>query len=382
MPVISFDYDAAKILSWVISGADNAGYGSMLLVDVDDQGEAVITTNQPFPRTMMAGASDTDGMSTTILSAAFPAGALAGIASKVEEGDFLSLKIDEETQDVIHVSNCDTSMSLTNLYDVTPIITPMKAKTTLATVDAHEIVGALTTAAGLSPKTSGHVDIHCDEEALTVGVSSDMIVSQEVFPSSLTGDESYHLSIHGKQLSPLKALLKTDFVDTMKIKQSQGAVRLVFPIDTEQTATNEVSIVIPTVIQHAEQHDNPCDVEINPIATIARTALKSALTPLSSVVGKNGSILIDTKNGSNVVVKITDENNTAKTIVLDAEINSENTVEVSLVGLSMALRNISTAEIVVGTMASEGDLWCGIVPDHEDDADTGADIIIALPVKE
>ena len=136
------------------------------------------------------------------------------------------------------------------------------------------------------------------------------------------------------------------------------------------------------MIAHREQTADPCDEEANQIATISRTALKSALSPLSSVVGKNGIVTLDTSNNSTVVVKISDSNNSARTVVLDAVIHDSAIIEVPLDGLVSIVRNITTAEVSVGTMSAGGERWCGVSPEHSDDDNPGEDITIAIPVVE
>lgn len=385
MSIINFNHDSSKLLNWVISGAEKTGYGSMLLIDIDPQDKlATVRTNTPFPRALTVDVSDVEDSADPAFIV-FSASVLTGIANKVADGDSISISIDDEDDSTVHISSSTTSLSLSlsNMSDVTPIVEPVKAKETLTTVSAHEVIGALATASGLSPKnSSGYVDLFCDKDNLSVGVHSDRLVSKEIFPSSLTGDESYDMSLDGKSLSALKPLLKSEAIENMKIKQSLGVVSFELPIDVHFSEVKHVSYATPTVIAHREQTADPCDEEANQIATISRTALKSALSPLSSVVGKNGIVTLDTSNNSTVVVKISDSNNSARTVVLDAVIHDSAIIEVPLDGLVSIVRNITTAEVSVGTMSAGGERWCGVSPEHSDDDNPGEDITIAIPVVE
>lgn len=247
MATLTFDENTSKVLKWVLSGADNSDYGHYIIVSVDKDGYAKLSTNTPFGRSIEMKAENTNDEDSDV---AFPASSLSGLASSVEEGEYLTLNIDND-KDVMYISCGSTTITVDNLYDVCPVVTSLRGKNTLSTVDSHSVVSALTTATKMLPR-NGNVAIDCDSDSLSVSAVSESLVSREDFPSTISDDEQYHILVSGKKLSPLSTLLKTDVVTDMRIKENQGVVSFVFPVTEDVFPIDSISFNVATAVENYE----------------------------------------------------------------------------------------------------------------------------------
>ena len=369
MAVLTFDVDDAAMLKWVVSGAENADQGHYMIISVADDGHTTLRTNTALPRMLTMQADDV----TNSVDVAIPASCIPDATKAVDEGENLVINIDQD-KDVVYISARNTTIKLDNMFDECAIVEPVRATTMLATVGAHDVVGALSTAAKLSPR-DGNVNIDCDSTQLSVGVVSGRLHSQEVFGSSLTDDDEYHISVSSKKLSPLNAVTKMENVEDLVIKQSQGVVGFSFPVSAEYSRIDTLGMVLPTVVKKTQRYDTPCDEDTREVVAFSKAELKSALEPVSAVA-PDGNVTFDPTGGSGVVITIGDS---VKTIVLDAEVLDNQIITVALSDVLVALKNISTPQVIVGTIEHQGDDWCFLSPSHDDDEDTGADLVIASP---
>lgn len=374
MAIVTFDDGAAPMLKWVLAGADNNDYGQYVVISVDgDDSVAQLSTNTPLARTLTMDVEDAQGY----YDVAFAASRIAGLANDVDEGEHLVIHIDED-KDKIYVSCGSTTITLDNLYDVCPVVSHVSGNTSVTTTSAFDVVGALSTAAKLSPRGGG-ISLDCDTSECVVGVISNDIHSYEAFSSTLSGDESYHTRISAKKLSPLNAVTSMDYVEDVTIKQSPGVVSFVFPVTATETFVTSMSMSVATVVEHYEPVDNPCDEITRDVARFSKSELKGALSPLTSVVS-HGVVTVDTTGGYGIVLTITSNDTAAKTVVVDATVLSSDTFSVQLSSLMSAIKNVSTAQLEVGTVDYHGQQWCVISGNYDDDNDADAsDIIIATP---
>ena len=237
MATLTFDDLTSKALKWVLSGADNSDYGHYIIISIDKDGFTKLSTNTPFGRSLEMQAENTEGEYSDV---AFAASTLSGLAKSVEEGDQLTLNIDNK-KDVIYISLASTTITVDNLYDVCPVVASLRGKTTLTTVDASSVAQALTTATKMLPK-NGDVAIDCDSDRLTVSAISSELVSREEFPSTLPEGEESHILVSGKKLSPLNAVVRTGIVEDMKIKEERGVVSFVFPIHDDSIGIDALTM--------------------------------------------------------------------------------------------------------------------------------------------
>ena len=374
MTVLVFNELTAPMLSWVLSGADNKDYGSYVTIDIFRDDTAVISTNTLFARSMEMDV-DSDGKSH---SASIPASSISGLASAIDEGDMLTINVDDE-KDVVYVSCGSTTITLDNMFDVTPQVPHIAGSDTIASVSsAYDVIEALGTAAKLSP-ASGSIHLDSTADNLSVSVVSDGMESKEVFPSTVVGDDEYHAMVSSKKLSALNALKKIDLVDSLSIKQEQGALSFVFPIDDPSTEATRLEMAVPTIPEFFSETDSPCDEDITEFAAVGKTDIKTVLSPLTAVV-KNAVVEIDTSSGTTngVALAVKEKGAAAKTVVMDAAVSSTATVSVPLTMVMTALRNISTSQVILGVVNFEDSQWLTMMPSHDDDEDTGADLVIAL----
>lgn len=374
MTVLVFNELTAPMLSWVLSGADNKDYGSYVTIDIFRDDTAVISTNTLFARSMEMDV-ESDGKSH---SASIPASSISGLASAIDEGDMLTINVDDE-KDVVYVSCGSTTITLDNMFDVTPQVPHIAGSDTIASVSsAYDVIEALGTAAKLSP-ASGSIHLDSTADNLSVSVVSDGMESKEVFPSTVVGDDEYHAMVSSKKLSALNALKKIDLVDSLSIKQEQGALSFVFPIDDPSTEATRLEMAVPTIPEFFSEVDSPCDEDITEFAAVGKTDIKTVLSPLTAVV-KNAVVEIDTSSGTTngVALAVKEKGATAKTVVMDAAVSSTATVSVPLTMVMTALRNISTSQVILGVVNFEDSQWLTMMPSHDDDEDTGADLVIAL----
>lgn len=377
MATLAFDETTAKALKWVLSGAENSDYGHYIVISIDKDGFTKISTNTPFSRSLEMKAENTKGEYSDV---AFAASTLSGLAKSVEEGDQLTLNIDNE-KDVIYISLGVTTITVDNLYDVCPVVPNLKGKNILATVDAQSVSGALATATKMLPK-NGNVAIDCDSERLTVSTISTQLVSQEEFPSTLAEGEESHILVSGKKLSPLSAVVRTGIVEDMKIKEGNGIVSFTFPIPEDSIGIDSISLHVSTAVEnyHGEGGEF-LEIEEDRVATLSVSEVKESLSPLTAVVS-DAQVTIDTTAENGVVLTIHSKGTAAKTFVLDATVDSSTTYTVSLSMFMAALKNISTAEVSVSTIDDDEKSWCVVSPDHDDDDNPGEDLIIAIPILE
>ena len=292
MTVLVFNELTAPMLSWVLSGADNKDYGSYVTIDIFRDDTAVISTNTLFARSMEMDV-ESDGKSH---SASIPASSISGLASAIDEGDMLTINVDDE-KDVVYVSCGSTTITLDNMFDVTPQVPHIAGSDTIASVSsAYDVIEALGTAAKLSP-ASGSIHLDSTADNLSVSVVSDGMESKEVFPSTVVGDDEYHVMVSSKKLSALNALKKIDLVDSLSIKQEQGALSFVFPIDDPSTEATRLEMAVPTIPEFFSEVDSPCDEDITEFAAVGKTDIKTVLSPLTAVV-KNAVVEIDTSSGT------------------------------------------------------------------------------------
>lgn len=374
MTVLVFNELTAPMLSWVLSGADNKDYGSYVTIDIFRDDTAVISTNTLFARSMEMDV-DSDGKSH---SASIPASSISGLASAIDEGDMLTINVDDE-KDVVYVSCGSTTITLDNMFDVTPQVPHIAGSDTIASVSsAYDVIEALGTAAKLSP-ASGSIHLDSTADNLSVSVVSDGMESKEVFPSTVVGDDEYHAMVSSKKLSALNALKKIDLVDSLSIKQEQGALSFVFPIDDPSTEATRLEMAVPTIPEFFSEVDSPCDEDITEFAAVGKTDIKTVLSPLTAVV-KNAVVEIDTSSGTTngVALAVKEKGAAAKTVVMDAAVSSTATVSVPLTMVMTALRNISTSQVILGVVNFEDSQWLTMMSSHDDDEDTGADLVIAL----
>lgn len=374
MTVLVFNELTAPMLSWVLSGADNKDYGSYVTIDIFRDDTAVISTNTLFARSMEMDV-ESDGKSH---SASIPASSISGLASAIDEGDMLTINVDDE-KDVVYVSCGSTTITLDNMFDVTPQVPHIAGSDTIASVSsAYDVIEALGTAAKLSP-ASGSIHLDSTADNLSVSVVSDGMESKEVFPSTVVGDDEYHAMVSSKKLSALNALKKIDLVDSLSIKQEQGALSFVFPIDDPSTEATRLEMAVPTIPEFFSEVDSPCDEDITEFAAVGKTDIKTVLSPLTAVV-KNAVVEIDTSSGTTngVALAVKEKGAAAKTVVMDAAVSSTATISVPLTMVMTALRNISTSQVILGVVNFEDSQWLTMMPSHDDDEDTGADLVIAL----
>lgn len=374
MTVLVFNELTAPMLSWVLSGADNKDYGSYVTIDIFRDDTAVISTNTLFARSMEMDV-ESDGKSH---SASIPASSISGLASAIDEGDMLTINVDDE-KDVVYVSCGSTTITLDNMFDVTPQVPHIAGSDTIASVSsAYDVIEALGTAAKLSP-ASGSIHLDSTADNLSVSVVSDGMESKEVFPSTVVGDDEYHAMVSSKKLSALNALKKIDLVDSLSIKQEQGALSFVFPINDPSTEATRLEMAVPTIPEFFSEVDSPCDEDITEFAAVGKTDIKTVLSPLTAVV-KNAVVEIDTSSGTTngVALAVKEKGAAAKTVVMDAAVSSTATVSVPLTMVMTALRNISTSQVILGVVNFEDSQWLTMMPSHDDDEDTGADLVIAL----
>lgn len=374
MTVLVFNELTAPMLSWVLSGADNKDYGSYVTIDIFRDDTAVISTNTLFARSMEMDV-ESDGKSH---SASIPASSISGLASAIDEGDMLTINVDDE-KDVVYVSCGSTTITLDNMFDVTPQVPHIAGSDTIASVSsAYDVIEALGTAAKLSP-ASGSIHLDSTADNLSVSVVSDGMESKEVFPSTVVGDDEYHAMVSSKKLSALNALKKIDLVDSLSIKQEQGALSFVFPINDPSTEATRLEMAVPTIPEFFSEVDSPCDEDITEFAAVGKTDIKTVLSPLTAVV-KNAVVEIDTSSGTTngVALAVKEKGAAAKTVVMDAAVSSTATISVPLTMVMTALRNISTSQVILGVVNFEDSQWLTMMPSHDDDEDTGADLVIAL----
>lgn len=377
MATLTFDDLTSKALKWVLSGADNSDYGHYIIISIDKDGFTKLSTNTPFGRSLEMQAENTEGEYSDV---AFAASTLSGLAKSVEEGDQLTLNIDND-KDVIYISLASTTITVDNLYDVCPVVASLRGKTTLTTVDASSVAQALTTATKMLPK-NGDIAIDCDSDRLTVSAISSELVSREEFPSTLPEGEESHILVSGKKLSPLNAVVRTGIVEDMKIKEERGVVSFVFPIHDDAIGIDALSMNVSTAVENYNGEGGEfLDDEEDEIATLSISEVKEALAPLTAVVS-DANVTIDTTGAHGVSLTITSKGTAAKTIVLDAEVASGTTYTVSLPMFMSALKNISTAQVIISSISVDGKpQWYILTPDHGDDDNPGEDLIVAIPLK-
>lgn len=376
MATLAFDDATAKALKWVLAGADNSDYGHYIIISIDKDGFTKISTNTPFGRSIEMQAENTQDSYSDV---AFAASTLSGLASSVEEGDSLTLNIDND-KDVIYISLNSTTITVDNLYDVCPIVTSLRGKNTLTTVDAKSVAQALTTATKMLPR-NGNIAIDCDADRFTVSAISDELVSREEFPSTLPEGDEHHILVSGKKLSPLNAVVRTGLVDDMKIKEENGVVSFVFPIADDSIGIDALSMHVATAVENYEGEGGEfLDEPEDEIATLSISEVKESLIPLTSVVS-GALVTIDTTVANGIALTIKAKGTAAKTIVLDATIEENVTHTVSLSMFMSALKNISTPQVNISTIAVDGqDAWYVLSPDHSDDDNPGEDLMVAIPV--
>lgn len=377
MATIAFNELSAKALKWVLAGTDNSDFGHYIIISIDKDGYTKLSTNTPVGRSLEMTAENTNDEFSDV---ALPASVLSGLANSVEEGDQLTLDIDNEKESVF-ITLGSTTITVDNLFDLTPVVTGLRGKDILTTVDAGEVSNALSTANKMLPK-NGNVAIDCDNNHLSVSAISPQLVSREIFPSDLPEGDEYHVLVPGKKLSPLSTLVKTDVVTDMKIKQSNGVVSFVFPIADDMVGLDSISMNVATVVERYNGEGGEfLDEDESDIATLSISEVKESLTPLTAVVS-DADVTIDTTIPQGIRLEIKSKGTTAKTIVLDATVASNVAHTVPLSALMSALKNISTDQVFISSIAVDGkDAWCVLTPDHDDDDNTGEDIMVAIPIR-
>ena len=229
---------------------------------------------------------------------------------------------------------------------------------------------------------NGDVAIDCDSDRLTVSAISSELVSREEFPSTLPEGEESHILVSGKKLSPLNAVVRTGIVEDMKIKEERGVVSFVFPIHDDSIGIDALSMNVSTAVENYNGEGGEfLDDEEDEIATLSISEVKEALAPLTAVVS-DANVTIDTTGAHGVSLTITSKGTAAKTIVLDAEVASGTTYTVSLPMFMAALKNISTAQVIISSISVDGKpQWYILTPDHGDDDNPGEDLIVAIPLR-
>lgn len=376
MTMLSFGYDDTQLLNWVASGATNNDPESFLLLEPYDNNYKITTNTGNQQRSLLVEINDED---TDHYYAAIRAKAVQSVAAKVDDESNLSITI---TEDKVSLASGATTMSLTNQYDNVMSINKHHKTDTIVSVDAYDVIdsaGRATSAAG-----KGVVTFSNKDNDFTITSGSEDIRTQELFPADANDD--FELVIPAEHLKNIKPLGKIEVLDTITFRKGLGLTTLTISISPEEgyCAVSEVEYTIPTHIGSTGLIDNPCDEDVSTNCKIGKKELTSSIKYISGAVKGESEITLEAEKGNNfITVKVSDDDGSAKTTIIDANIDKSFKITTTSSLLLKGVKTVTGKEVILGSIETENNEWLSIMPVFKEDAEDeseNSDIIIAITV--
>ena len=377
MTMLSFGYDDTQLLNWVANGATNNDPESFLLLEPYDDNNYKITTNTGNQqRSLLVEINDEE---TDNYYAAIRAKAVQSVASKVDDESNLSITI---TEDKVSLASGATTMSLTNHYDNVMSINKHHKTDIIVSVDAYDVIDSTSRATSAAGK--GVITFSNKDNDFTITSGSENIRTQELFPANANDD--FELILPAEYLKNIKPLGKIEVLDTITFKKGTGLINLVVSISPEEgyCAVSEIEYTIPTHIGSTGLIDNPCDEDVTTNCKIGKKELTSSIKYISGAVKGESEITLEAEKGNNfITVKVSDDDGSAKTTIIDADIDNSFKITTTSSLLLKGVKTVTGKEVILGSIETENNNWLAVMPVFKEDADNdsqNSDIIIALTV--
>lgn len=377
MTMLSFGYDDTQLLNWVANGATNNDPESFLLLEPYDDNNYKITTNTGNQqRSLLVEINDED---TDNYYAAIRAKAVQSVVSKVDDESNLSITI---TEDKVSLASGATTMSLTNHYDNVMSINKHHKTDIIVSVDAYDVIDSTSRATSAAGK--GVITFSNKDNDFTITSGSENIRTQELFPANANDD--FELILPAEYLKNIKPLGKIEVLDTITFKKGTGLINLVISISPEEgyCAVSEIEYTIPTHIGSTGLVDNPCDEDVITNCKIGKKELTSSIKYISGAVKGESEITLEAEKGNNfITVKVSDDDGSAKTTIIDADIDNSFKITTTSSLLLKGVKTVTGKEVILGSIETENNNWLAVMPVFKEDADNdsqNSDIIIALTV--
>lgn len=366
----TIDADQAVAIKWLITGAEKQGPGSLILVQVDESGNVQLRTNTtPKSQLVEFGPADEE----VPVSAAIPQAALKNIINTIDDGDLLTVGIDDEK---ISLVSAATTLKLKNLDSYVFPVYPTVHGSRIVSGDAETLADTFDHISKSLP-SSGGVSLTNDEGQLSLISGGGNLVAAELVP--VTVSEDIDTTIPAQGVKMVAGVKKLPTLGTFTIKQTPGLVKFVFnfsdgdPIKrVEATTPEEMSPVTP---------DNPYHDNVTKIASLAKPELKQALNTLGAAGGGNTLITITTEDGGgDATLTVEGDLGEAKSIIVSDGAHSAGVVKAHVSALTSAIKSLKSP--VVDIFASDNGNFTGWAllanPADEEAEDPGyGDILVA-----
>ena len=375
MTMLSFGYDDTQLLQWVVGGSAKTDPESFILFEpYDDNNYKVSTNTSRQHRSLLVEVNDDD---TDLYYAAIRSGAVHSVASKVDDESNLSITI---TEDTVNLASGATTMKLTNNYDDVMDVTKQLQTDSIVSVESYEVIEAIGRAVSAAGK--GVVTFSNKDDDFTITSGTDDIRTQEIFPANT--QEDFNLIVDGEHLKNIKSLGKSEVLDTTTLRQGVGVSTLVINIKAEEgyCAVSEVHYTFPTHIGSTGLTDNPCDEDILAKCKIGKKELTSSIKYISGAVQGDSEVTLEAEKGNNfITVKVADDDGSAKTTIIDADIDNGFTITTKSSLLLKGVKTVTGKEVVLGEVDTDNNTWITITPVFKEDADNesqNSDIVVAI----
>lgn len=375
--MLSIDYIASQTLKWVTKGSEKNDPGSIILFEPQSDGTYSISTNtSPHKRVMFVTTNGTSSADGDNPFCAVRSKAVDKITDKVEEDTVLSIELKD---DKVILSSGATSFKLDNLYDSTMIVHHEEDTHNEIRIDYAELIPAITRAQNIGNNSDIRLQAVKDENIIQISSGDDDIHSNEIFTASPGDDFTFIIpAAHLKAVN--ESAMKKIEPDDVTINSGHGLLEFVFtPLAGEATSVKKFHYVFPTFIGKSDMDDNLCDDDFSNGFIVDKRTLSSAVSFVSAATKGDSVVTLDATQGVNrVSVKVNDNDGSAQTTVVDAQIDNPIIITISSGLFLKALKAATGKQITVGLF--DDDDWVSITPVFNEDAESessNSDIIIA-----
>lgn len=374
--IISLDKTASTILSWVAGGASHSGHGEYLVIEQLSNGDVSISTNNPIGKREMVVTPESND-STQHSTYAVRAKAVAGIINKMGDDDSLGISLSPSS---ISFSCGNSSVQLNNMYERLFDVRGDHPDRLVTVADGY--LAATMHRLGSSISPNDLIYFSCDGNELTLNSHSGDVYTQELVPvSNIASAGTQGFALTGGIVKPAKKIHDTLDVQDLSIYEGQGFVRFCFTQENGDVNVSEVSLTCPCPVHSYEDLNTPCSGQIaTEIMKVEKKHMRAGLSSVSGVVGDDAFVSIDSTNEGRVVIKVSDVDGSAKTVIMEALTLTPVSIKVPLESLKTAIKGIGSKEIVFGTIVYDDEKWMSVMPVfNEDDDNEQGDTTIAIP---
>lgn len=377
MTMLSFDYESVAALKWVAAGAGKTDPESFIIFEPHDDAYKVTTNTSTSRRSLLVKINDESDDEPQ--PAAIRAKAIKSVADKVDDESSLSISI---TEGSINLASGATTMKLTNPYEEVMDNTKFFSTLNIVTIEAYDVIEAASRA--VSASSRGVIIMSSKDDDFTITSGDENVRTQEILPATINND--FELKIPATELKPFKELSKIEILDDLKIKQGTGLVEFTIHTLGDEFDVKEITLVIPTHVGSTGLSENPCDEDIINGFKVAKKVLSASIKYISGAVRGESLVTLDAQKGNNfITVKVEDDEGSAKTTIIDADIDSNISLTAPASLINTGLRSATGKEVIIGKISLEENDWLSITPVFKEDAEDesqNSDIVIAIACSE